>query len=251
MEEMKNWINEFNHQSGIPLHRQIETILRKKIATGSYDSGKLFPNEVDLSNLFGVSRNTVRQAFNALVNDGILVRKQGRGTKVVRSKKNVTHLEEWFSFSQDMARQGIEIKTYSINFETVKADEELSDIFDVPQGSELFKLTRIKGDQDIPFVVFESWFPARLQMSKELDFSKPLYEMLEEEFGLVPMHSSEELRAEMASERIANLLNLEENLPVFYRKRLVYDAGMRLLEYNKCYYRHDKMTYRVNIKRTL
>ena len=65
------------------------------------------------------------------------------------------------------------------------------------------------------------------------------------------MHSSEELSAITADERIADLLQVEKGAPVFYRKRRVYDTGMRIVEFNKCYYRHDKMTYKINIKRTL
>lgn len=248
---MKNLVKEIDHASDIPLHKQIEKVLRKKIASGKFDNGKLFPNEVDLSNLFGVSRNTVRQAFNVLVNEGKLKRKQGRGTTVVQQKSNVTHLEEWYSFSKDMAKQGVIIKNYLIDFTKEKCNEELTQVFNISPEREICKLTRVKGSKRIPFVVFESWFHPRIPLHETLDFTKPLNELLETEFAVIPMHSSEELQAIIADERIGKMLQVEIGSPIFFRKRIVYDAGMRIIEYNKCYYRHDKMTYKINIKRSL
>ena len=248
---MKNLVREFDLNSNVPLHKQIEKALRENIATGEYDHGKLFPNEVALSNLFGVSRNTVRQAFNVLVNEGLLKRKQGKGTTVVRHTSNVTHLEEWHSFSKDMAAQGVSIKNYQIAFTSEICDRQLATELDVLPETEVKKLTRIKGNESAPFVLFESWFHPRIPLNGHLDFTQPLNEILENEFSVIAMHSSEELSAITADERIADLLQVEKGAPVFFRKRRVYDAGMRIVEFNKCYYRHDKMTYKINIKRTL
>ena len=248
---MKNLVKGIDHKADTPLHKQIEKVLRSKIASGEFDNGKLFPNEVDLSNLFGVSRNTVRQAFNVLVNEGLLQRKQGKGTTVVRNQDNVTHLEEWYSFSKDMEQQGIKIKNYQIEFAKVICDVELAHVFGIDTGREVDKLTRVRGSDLTPFVVFDSWFHPRIPLTENQDFTRPLYEILEADYAVVPMHSSEELKAIIADERLAGLLKIDLGMPVFYRKRLVYDAGMRIIEYNKCYYRHDKMTYKINIKRAL
>ena len=53
-----------NHNSAIPLHSQVEQILRELIQQPEYRSGKLFPKEVNLYKRLGVSRNTVRHAAN-------------------------------------------------------------------------------------------------------------------------------------------------------------------------------------------
>ncbi len=248
---MKNLIKTIDLQSGMPLHKQIEAALREKIATGDYDFGKLFPNEVDLSNLFGVSRNTVRQAFNVLVNEGLLERKQGKGTTVVRNKNNVTHLDEWYSFTKDMAHQGISIKNYLIGFSKEQCTPEVAKVFNISEDREVSKLIRVKGSDESPFVVFESWFHPRIPLTNSVDYTRPLNEILETEYSVIVMQSSEELKAIVANKKIAELLHIKIGDPVFFRKRLVYDAGMRIIEYNKCYYRHDKMTYKIDIKRKL
>ena len=116
------------------------------IQSGEFDNGKLFPNEVDLSNLFAVSRNTVRQAFNTLVAEGLLQRKRGKGTTVVKKKEIVTHLNEWYSFSADMKKQGITIKNYRIDITEGVCNQKLADIFNVPLGKSIYKLTRVKSN---------------------------------------------------------------------------------------------------------
>ena len=68
-----------DHSSNIPLHKQAEDLLRTMIRQEEYKSGKLLPNEVELSKSLNISRNTLRQAINKLVFEGLLVRKPGYG----------------------------------------------------------------------------------------------------------------------------------------------------------------------------
>ena len=85
----------------LPLHVQAENILRKLIEEPEYKNGKVLPDEVTLSQQLGISRNTLRQAINKLVYEGLLVRKRRVGTKVVR-KGLVSRMKNWRSFSQEM-----------------------------------------------------------------------------------------------------------------------------------------------------
>ncbi len=63
--------------SSKPLHVQAEELLRGLISQEEYRKGKLLPNEVELSREMNISRNTLRQAINRLVFEGLLVRKKG------------------------------------------------------------------------------------------------------------------------------------------------------------------------------
>ncbi|UNY97831.1 GntR family transcriptional regulator [Zhouia spongiae] len=240
-----------DHSSEVPLHKQIEKVLRMLINTGDYDLGRLLPSEIELSNMFGVSRSTVRQAFNTLVNEGLLERKRGKGTVVAQNGNIITQLNEWISFSKEMKRKGIRIKNYEVRFQEVECDEELAKVFEVPVGKKVKKLTRVKGDESVPFVKFESWFHPRIPISDNHDFLKPLNDILEEAYSIIPMRSSEEVQAIQANDELAEVLQVKKGMPLLYRKRIVYDAGMRIIEYNKCYYRHDKMKYKIDIVRSV
>src|SRR5690606_31987162 len=75
-----------DHKSPIPLHVQAEQLIRQLAQSPDYQHGKLLPNEVDLAKRLAISRATLRQAINKLVFEGLLVRKKGVGTRVVKKK---------------------------------------------------------------------------------------------------------------------------------------------------------------------
>lgn len=95
-------------------------MLRKLIESEEYKNGKLLLNEVQLSEQLNISRNTLRQAINKLVFEGLLVRKRRYGTKVVK-KGIVGGVKNWLSFSQEMKMLGIEIKNLELHVSFKKA----------------------------------------------------------------------------------------------------------------------------------
>ncbi len=102
------------------MHVQAEEVLRKLIESEEYKNGKLLLNEVQLSEQLNISRNTLRQAINKLVFEGLLVRKRRYGTKVVK-KGIVGGVKNWLSFSQEMKMLGIEIKNLELHVSFKKA----------------------------------------------------------------------------------------------------------------------------------
>lgn len=99
---------------------QAEEVLRKLIESEEYKNGKLLLNEVQLSEQLNILRNTLRQAINKLVFEGLLVRKRRYGTKVVK-KGIVGGVKNWLSFSQEMKMLGIEIKNLELHVSFKKA----------------------------------------------------------------------------------------------------------------------------------
>ncbi len=69
-----------------PLHQQIENDLRQKIQDGTYPEQQLIPKEIELAQYYQVSRPTVRQAVQTLVDQGFLEKRKRRGTLVKRAK---------------------------------------------------------------------------------------------------------------------------------------------------------------------
>lgn len=237
-----------DHSSQIPLYKQIEDSLRKLIEEGTYEVGRQIPREEDLASWLGVSRNTVRQGIYRLVLDGLLVRKKGVGT-VVAPRSITTQLDKWHSFTQEMTSRGVELKNYLVEVKHEKSDPVLSSVFKIKEGTNLVKLIRLRGDSKGPFVYFISWFHPRLGLTGNENFEQPLYQILEQKLKVYPSRSKEELRALEADKTIAKFLKVTDGSPVLFRKRIVYDAGDRIIEYNFGYYRGDKFTYSIDIKR--
>lgn len=239
---------QIDHTSPVPLHKQIELLIRSLVESGEYDGGKLLPREEELARKFGVSRNTVRQGIYKLVVEGLLIRKKGVGT-MVAPRTITTHLDEWHSFTEEMNRRGIKVRNYLVKIQSETVPPGVRELFQVQAGSEVFKLERLRGDENGPFVYFISWFHPRVPLTGREDFGKPLYKLFEENFSVYPTSSHEELKAVRAGEKVASYLGIEEHAPVLFRKRTVYDTGNRIIEYNLGYYRSDKFAYSINIRR--
>lgn len=239
---------EIDHTSALPLHVQVEDILRKLIDQPEYQNGKLLPNEVHMAKRLGISRSTVRQATNKLVYERLLVRKKGVGTKVVKNNI-ITRLNKWTSFTHEMDEKGMVFKNYSIKVSMVVPDKEIQQLFHIKEGVKVLRMERVKGPDSGPVVHFISYFHPRTGLTADDDFSKPLYETLEKKHHIVAAVSREGISAILADTRISKLLNVKVGDPILVRKRVVSDPGDRPFEYNLGYYRADRFTYTIDIAR--
>jgi len=239
-----------DHKSPVPLHAQVEKLVREMIKDPEYQGNTFLPNEMSLAMQLGISRNTVRHALNKLVYEGLLVRKKGVGTRVADQKVN-TRAHSWLSFSQEMKAAGIEIISFDLKTSWVEAGEDTSSFFDIPLGKKIFRLERLRGRVDYPFVYFVSYFHPRIGLKGNEDFTRPLYEILEKDYSVTVKLSKEEISSELAGEKIRKLLDISATSPILKRKRFVYDPGGRPVEYNLGYYRADSFTYTIESERDL
>ncbi len=231
-----------DHKSTIPLHKQAEDMLRRLIDKQEYREGKLLPNEVELASSLNISRNTLRQAINQLVFEGLLVRKKGVGTKVAR-RAITGGVQNWLSFSQEMKMLGIEIRNYELRVHFQKPSPEIASFFEVDTETNCVVMERLRGNTSFPFVRFISYFNPNLPFNGNENYNMPLYEMMEKNYGIIVKTSREEVSARLAGEQLAHLLQISPGDPILIRKRFVYDVNGVPVEYNIGYYRADSFTY--------
>lgn len=237
-----------DHQSPVPLHFQVEELLRKIIELPEYKNGGFLPKEVELAKRLGISRNTIRQATNKLEYEGLLTRKKGVGTKVAENTVT-TSLDSWHSFTQEMSEKGVVFVNFRIETKWVKTDARLAAFMQIPEETEVLCLVRLRGFEDGPFVYFESYFHPRIGLTGKEDFARPLYDIIEEDYHVVPVLSREKIRAKSASAITAKRLKIRNGDPVLVRERFVFDPGNRPIEYNIGFYIAEKFTYSIDIKR--
>ena len=249
MSEHSNKHPLIDHKSKLPLHVQVEEHLRKLIGMEKFQNGLFLPKEVELANRLGVSRNTVRQATNKLENEGLIVRKKGVGTRVAEKRGLKTGLDHWYSFTKEMQEKGVVVTNLQLKVEWVTANETIRNFFHLDAEKKILKLSKLKGEESgEPIVYFESWFHPRIGVSEKDEFDRPLYAMLEAKYGVVVLRSSENISARAAG-GLGRKLKVDAHFPLLFRERFVYDIGDRPVEYNIGFYRSDKFTYNIDIKK--
>jgi GntR family transcriptional regulator len=237
-----------DHNNPLPLHIQVESLLRELIQMPEYQKGRFLPPEVELASKLGISRNTVRQATNKLEIEGLLVRKKGVGTRATE-KTLTTNLDQWHGFTQEMTQKGIAFKTFEIVLKWVNTEPKIAAFFGIPENTSILCLSRLRGDDEGPYVFFESYFHPRIGLTGKEDFTRPLYDLLENDFHVIPSLSKERIKARLASSITAKRLKIHAGEPVLVRERYVLDPGDRPIEYNIGFYKADKFTYAIDIKR--
>lgn len=249
MSEHTNIEFRIDHSSRVPLYVQVEQLLRELIALPEYQEGALLPNEVDLSQRLSVSRSTMRQALSNLVNEGLLERKKGVGTRVTR-KSTISRLDNWLSFTREMNAKGLEVINYELMAGVEPAGPEVASALGIEEGRQVVRLYRLRGTTKFPAVVTTSWLHPRIGITSDEDFSLPLYEILDSKYHIVVHFSKEEIKAEKAGEYLSGKLKVSPSDPVLCRYRVVSDIGRRPVEFNKTYYRADSFSYFIELHRS-
>ena len=237
-----------DHKSPVALHIQAEELLRKLIEDPQYDQGLLLPNEVDLAKQLKISRSTLRQAISKLVFEGLLVRKKSVGTKKARKSVGLKS-NNWMSFTQEMQARNIPVKNFELHLSWVFPEEHIAEFFGIGTDQKVLKMIRLRGRAEGPFVYFISYFHPRIGLTGDEDFKRPLYEILESDYGVRAELSKEEISAKAADKLLAEKLEVEQGSPILFRKRYVYDQQDRPVEYNVGYYRADSFTYILESRR--
>jgi len=236
-----------DRSSPIPLHQQIECLLRRMARRPEYREGKLLPTEVTLAAHLHVSRNTLRAAMTRLEAEGLLQRTPKVGTRVGRSQPH-TSLRQWHSFTEEMRRQGITVENYALALRHTRAANDVAAALGVDPTRELWRLQRVRGWDGVPAVLAISWLHPDLKLTGNEDFRAPLYEVIHRASGRTPAVSREQISALKADATVAAALNLAAGAPVLLRRRIIQDGKGRPIEYNLNYYRTDRYTLTLDME---
>src|SRR5450432_2399049 len=136
----------------VPRYYQLKEIMRERIGTGEWKPGDLIPSERELSEQYGISRMTARQAITELVNEGLFYREQGKGTFVSRHKitQQLIHLT---GFTEDISARGQRPGTKVISAAMHVADEVIAEKLHINPGTPIFRLQRLRLADEEPLAI--------------------------------------------------------------------------------------------------
>lgn len=241
---------ELDSASGVPLHRQAESYLRLLIDGKEFQDGALLPDELTLATEFGVSRGTVRAALSRMVQDGILDRRAGVGTRV-RPRKVESGVTAWRSLTREMAGKGVTVENFGLAISRVAASKVVAQALRVDAKATVFRLDRLRGWDAMPVLHSRSWFHPRLALKGTEDFSQPIYEVLNVATGIAPHHAREEFSAVSSTVQLAKQLQVRVGEPLLLRRHTVYDEGDRPVEVAEVHYVSSRFQLTLDLKRDL
>ncbi|MFF7976906.1 UTRA domain-containing protein [Streptomyces sp. NPDC007905] len=227
--------------SPVPLYYQLAQQLEAAIEHGILAPGTLLGNEVDLSVRLGLSRPTVRQAIQSLVDKGLLVRRRGVGTQVVHSQ--VRRPLELSSLYDDLESAGQAPTTRVLRNERVPATADVAAALAVAEGTEVTVLERLRCTHGRPVAFLCNYLPsALLELGTERLESTGLYRMMRS--AGITLHSARQsVGARNATAAEAALLDEREGAALLTMRRTAYDDTGRPVEYGTHVYRASRYAF--------
>ena len=236
-------------KSHVPIYVQIEEELKKKIFHGEYKEGEAIPSERYLTEMFDVSRMTVRQAITNLVTSGLLYREKGRGT-FVSTPKFEQSLNSLTSFTEDMISRGLTPSSKIIKFEKQVPSVNIAEDLSLEVGEEVYFIMRIRNADEKPMAIERTYIPVKLfpnLQEEKLDGS--LYRLVEKNYGLKIGHAIQQMEASHVNTEDRKYLQLEENAVVLIMKRMSYLSNNQPFELVQSAYRADRYKFYNRIQR--
>ncbi len=230
-----------DRSSPVPLYYQLAQQLEAAIEHGVLAPGDLLGNEIDLSVRLGLSRPTVRQAIQSLVDKGLLVRRRGVGTQVVHSQ--VKRPLELSSLYDDLEAAGQGPATRVVRNESVPAPADVAAALGVAEGSQVTVLERLRSTHGQPVAFLCNHLPAGLL---DLDTARlestGLYRMMRS--AGITLHSARQtVGARSATVEEAALLDEREGAALLTMQRTAYDDTGRPVEYGTHIYRASRYAF--------
>ncbi len=218
-----------------PLYIQIADLLRDKIEKGIFTVGETIPSERELTETYGVNRMTVRKAVSLLVEEGLLIRKQGRGTFVNHPKINTTldTIQGMGRFLNDM---GIQSSTKLLYSGKRKARYKFSKMFHLNPEDSVFQVIRLRLGDGEPFVLEYIYTPyCLIDNIERYDFSTySIFDIFTEQHKWV--QSTEKVLSIIKIHNPqAALLNMMEDEFAFMMEERTYDQSENVVLYTKSY----------------
>jgi len=237
--------------TAVPKYYQLASILRQKIEDGEWQPRSPIPSERQLESLYHLSRTTIREAIDNLVQQGFLYREHGRGTFVSPQKLQKGWME-LTSFSEDLVKRGIQPGQIIRSLERVVPSPRILQRLELAPGSSVCRIERVRLGDGTPIGLQTSYLALRPDQHitlKDMEASGSLYRILSEKFNIYPSEADETLEVTLATPEEARLLEIAPNAPLLMSERVLFSQERRPVEYVKILYRGDRYQYYAHLKR--
>ncbi|ART76119.1 phosphonate metabolism transcriptional regulator PhnF [Sutcliffiella horikoshii] len=235
--------------SPIPIYYQLESYIKNQIEAGFILPGENIPSEREYAENYGISRMTVRQAINSLVNEGLLYRKKGSGT-FVSEKKIEQPLQGLTSFTEDMQKRGMTPTSKLIHFEVIPANSFIANELKISEYAPVYEIKRIRLADGEPMALETNYLSANLVKGlTEEKVKASIYSYVEEKLGLRITHAEQMIESVRATDDHEKLLNIEKNHPMLYIQRNTFLHDGTPLELVRSVYRGDRYKFQIKMER--
>lgn len=228
----------------IPLYHQLKEILIETIEKGELMPGEKIPSENQLCSQYSVSRNTAKKAIDDLVQDGILMRIQGKGTFISKPKIEQS-LSGFYSFSKVMEEKGLQPKDVILHVKVIEAPSHVAKMLKLEDKELVLELKRLRCANNEPIILETSYIPNWLvpDFSQEKLERNSLYDVLDKEYGVSVTKAKEAFEPVLIRAYESQYLEVKAGDPALMLERVAYDKNGLQVEFCRSIVRGDRCRF--------
>jgi len=237
--------------SPLPLYHKVYLLLKQRLEAGGFATDSAMPGENALAAEYGVSRLTVRRSLDALASDGLIERRQGRGTFAVAPATfgAPQHGAGIDALMAHLARMGMHTQVRLLELDTAPATPLVAARLELPPGALVQRAVRVRSHEGQPFSYLTTFVPddiGRRIRRKDLG-DKPLLAIFRD-LGVHVARAEQSISAVLAEPGVAELLDVPVGSALLSLHRVVRDASGRPVEWLHARYRPDRYEYRMDMQ---
>lgn len=231
-------------ESKIPLYHQIKEDLKAHIEGGEWLPGELIPAEKELCAEYEVSKITVLEAIKGLVGEGLLRRKQGKGTFVAEAKLEQS-LNRFYSFTESIRQKGLKLEQRILKVEIIKADKHIAKHLGIKKGEKITEMERLRLVNGEPLYLETIMIPVKLCPNlhlKDVGY-KSLNDILKNEYKIPLIRGRECFEPIIIDDYEAQMLGVENGAPALLLEHTTYTTKNQVVLFSKGIVRGDRCRY--------
>ncbi len=234
-----------DRSSPVPLYFQVAEQFERAILNGEIAAGERIDNEIALAKDLGLSRPTMRQAIQVLVDKGMLVRKRGVGTQVVHGK--IRRSVELTSLFDDLSAAGQKPRTEVLAVGKVPAEDDVAHELQLSIGDDVWSLERLRFVGNQPLALMHNFIPVDVVDLDAVDLETTgLYAYMRSS-GILMRVARQRIGARGADANEAARLGEKKGAPLLTMARTAYDNAGRAVEYGRHAYRPDLYAFELTL----
>src|SRR5216684_9239428 len=219
--------------SYVPFYEQITEQVRAMIRANKLTPGQSYYSEGEIARALRISKMPVRQAFQKLRAEGLLI--IARGKRPVIGAGHVSwNFQELHGFSEEMRRRGFVPSAKILSLEMLEPETDIAQQLRLAGGELVYLLKRLRFLNAEPVAVVTSYLPARIfpGIDRQDLENKSLYDIMENVYSRRLQRAEEVIGAVTAGEDEARILQAEVNSALLVIRETTYDAGEVPIEYS-------------------
>lgn len=235
-------MDKLNAETNVSLYTQLANQIRSDIYERKFTAGEKIPSEFELSDMYQVSRSTVRKAISVLVDENLLVKAHGKGTFVATESIQQNN-PAFLSFTDNAKSMGQTLITKTVGMKHTEPTPSQKNFFNLKDGDTLLEIERVRSIDNLPICVETTWFTTDFDFLESANLDGSLYAILQNDYNIYPLGGSKTIELCYASVEEAQLLDIPRGFALMLVEDHVYDSRNLPLHITKQVVRGDKFKY--------